>query len=107
MVNNLGDLAPFMPTSHDERQDRLASSTADPTPTPSARLEPRDPLCSPLSPSGIAHDINNLLLVLQNTVESVWGIPRSPAERKAVDTIHLAVSRARALACSGTVPRCP
>lgn len=99
MVNNLGDLAPFMPTSHDERQDRLASSTADPTPTPSARLEPRDPLCSPLSPSGIAHDINNLLLVLQNTVESVWGIPRSPAERKAVDTIHLAVSRARALAC--------
>ena len=88
-----------MPKSPDERQTRLAIFTPEPTQPLAARPESRDLLCSPLSPSGIAHDINNLLLVLQNTVEAVWAKPRSPAEREAVDTIRLAVSKARALAC--------
>ncbi|MGI5868819.1 MAG: ATP-binding protein [Kiritimatiellia bacterium] len=87
-----------MTTSDDARIDSTAGSTADSLSTRFDWPAQGDLLHSPLSPSGIAHDINNLLLVIQNTMESVWADPRSLAERKAAGVIHLAIAKARSLA---------
>lgn len=51
-----------------------------------------------ISPDGLAHDINNLLLVIQNTMELAWPAPKSKTDREALDTMGLAISKARGLA---------
>jgi ActR/RegA family two-component response regulator len=52
-----------------------------------------------LSPADFAHDINNLLLIIQNTVSTAWRRRiTSKTEREALDTISLAVKKASVLA---------
>lgn len=48
---------------------------------------------------GFAHDINNWLLVIQNTLEAAWPTPTLLRERQAIDTIQHAIIKARTLAC--------
>lgn len=88
-----------MPHPNSERTASTAPPVSEPPSRPIAHPELSASLAPPLSAPGLAHDINNLLLVLQNTVESVWPATDSPAEREAVETIRLAVAKARVLAC--------
>lgn len=50
--------------------------------------------------SDFAHEINNLLLIIQNTISFAWNRhPASKAERDALETVTLAVKKASLLTC--------
>lgn len=51
-----------------------------------------------ITADGLAHDINNLLLVMQNTLEMTWPSPKSKTNREAIETLRLAISKAKGLA---------
>ncbi len=46
----------------------------------------------------LAHDINNMLLVIQNTLELAWGRSKKSEDSQAVNTIKMAVEQASHLA---------